>query len=196
MRIVQLPPTPVPGLRTVELTGADAPLVQHFFEVNPEYFLTTHGEPARPDEASEELRFELPDGLTCTDKMIVGYLDTEGALVALASVVVDLFAAGVWHIGLFIVATARHGSGHAQAIHQGLECWAKAGGAQWLRLGVVQGNARAERFWASLGYRQVRVRDGVEMGKRVNAIRVMIKSLAGGTTDEFLALVPRDRPET
>ncbi len=77
----------------------------------------------------------------------------------------DLLAPRVWHIGLFIVATARHGSGDAQALHRGLDRWAMSEGAAWLRLGGVQGNARAERFWASLGYFQTRTRSGITIGR-------------------------------
>ena len=77
----------------------------------------------------------------------------------------DLLAPRVWHIGLFIVATARHGSGDAQALHRGLDRWAMSEGAAWLRLGGVQGNARAERCWASLGYFQTRTRSGITIGR-------------------------------
>jgi GNAT superfamily N-acetyltransferase len=116
-------------------------------------------------------------------------------MVAMANVVTDLLATGVWHIGLFIVATARHGCGEARVLYRGLEDWARSHGAAWMRLGVVRGNARAERFWESLGYLETRTREGIEMGRRVNTVRVMVKPLAGGTLEQYLALVPRDRPE-
>jgi hypothetical protein len=35
----------------------------------------------------------------------------------------------------------------------------------------------------------------MQMGKLTNTVRVMVKLLAGGTIEEFLSLVPRDRPE-
>jgi hypothetical protein len=75
--------------------------------------------------------------------------------------------------------------------------WIAGNGARWVRLGVVAGNARAERFWHRAGYREVRRRQGVVMGERVNAVVVMVKSLAA--TDglsEYLAVVARDRPES
>jgi hypothetical protein len=65
----------------------------------------------------------------------------------------------------------------------------------WMRLVVVQGNARAERFWAKLGYRQTRAREGIERGKRINTVRMMIKPLGGRTVEEHLERVPRDRPD-
>lgn len=190
-----LPPSPLAALRTIELGPDDEPLLQRFFAENPAYFIAVHGEPACADEAHEEIHGLPPADWSFTKKWLIGYLDGVGSLVAVANVITDLLAPGVWHIGLFIVATSRHGSGDAQQLHHGLERWASGHGARWLRLGVVQGNARAERFWESMGYMQVRTREGVAMGKLTNTLRVMVKPLHGQTIEEFLALVPRDRPE-
>jgi len=195
MRTVQLPPSPIRTLRTIELTPEEEPLLQRFFEQNPEYFVAAYGEPAGPKEAHEAIHGKLPAGWGFTKKWLVGYLDEAGSLVAMANVVTDLLAKDVWHIGLFIVVTARHGTGDAQALNEGIERWARDNGAKWLRLGVVRGNARAERYWESLGYIQTRTREGVQMGKLTNTVRVMVKPLVGGSIEEFLSLVPRDRPE-
>ena len=195
MSIAELPASPIAGLRTVELGSGDEPLLQRFFEANPLYFLAVNGAPAGPGEAHEEIHGELPAGWAFTKKWVVGYLDADNQVVALANVVSDLLASGVWHIGTFIVATSRHGSGDAQVLYRGVEDWARANGARWLRLGVVQGNVRAERFWEALGYVETRTRAGVEMGRLTNTLRVMVKPLAGGTLEQYLQLVPRDRPE-
>ena len=72
----------------------------------------------------------------------------------------------------------------------------RGNGALWLRLGVVEGNVRAERFWERSGYWDIRKRQRVEMGKRLNALHVMAKPLAAGSVAEYLALVARDRPES
>lgn len=194
MPTTPLPSSPIPGLRTVEITSADEPVLQCFFDANPQYFLAVQGQPAAADEAHEEIHGELPPGWRCTKKWLVGCVDAQGSLQAMANVVSDLLAPGVWHIGLFIVATARFGTGDAQALYRGLETWASADGANWMRLGVVQGNVRAERFWEALGFVQTRTRSGVEMGKLTNTLRVMVKPLAGGTLEQYLSLVERDRP--
>lgn len=88
-----------------------------------------------------------------------------------------------------------YGRGEAQALYRCLESWAHDNGALWLRLGVVHGNTRAERFWERQGFIQVRLRSGVSMGKLTNTLRVMFKPLAGGSIAQHLALVERDRPE-
>ena len=85
--------------------------------------------------------------------------------------------------------------GDAQRPMSGIEQWAAAYGAAWVRSGVVRGNARAERFWERLGYLEARTREGQQMRARTNTIRVMVKPLAGGCMDEYLRLLSRDRPD-
>jgi len=174
-----------PTLAAVELGPQDEARLQRFFDANPEYFLAIQGEPAAAHEAREELASEPPAGWTYTRRWLLGWAEADGTLAAMAHVVSDLLVRHVWHIGLFIVATGRHGTGDAQR-----------GGAHWLRLGVVRGNLRAERFWTARGYVETRTREGVQVGKQTNTVRVMVKPLAGGTVEEYLALVPRDRAET
>jgi hypothetical protein len=59
---------------------------------------------------------------------------------------------------------------------------------------VVQGRLRAERFWERQGYVTTKLREGVVMGQRINTLRVMVKPLSGNTVQDYLGLVPRDRP--
>jgi GNAT superfamily N-acetyltransferase len=183
------------SLRAVELGVEDIPKLQQFFELNPEYFVNVNGQPPTSSEAHEEVHGTLPEGWPFTRKWIIGFLDEADSLVGMANVVTDLLAPRVWHIGLFIVATQLHGSGVAHSLYRHLESWARYSGAQWLRLGVVDGNIQAERFWEKCGFVEVRKRRGVEMGKAVNTLRVMAKPLTGGVLPEYLALVARDRPE-
>ncbi|MEP7328489.1 MAG: hypothetical protein ABI777_04700 [Betaproteobacteria bacterium] len=76
-----------------------------------------------------------------------------------------------------------------------LETWMSTGGAHWLRRGVVAGNDRAERFLAAQGYQEVRRREAIPMGVRSNIVRVLVKPVAGGSLDDYLTLVARDRPD-
>jgi GNAT superfamily N-acetyltransferase len=190
-----LPASPIPSLAVIELTAEHEPLLQRLFEANPDYFLTVQGEPARPDEAFQEIHDSPPADIPFTRQWVIGYQRADGALIAVTSVVADIFAEKVWLIGLFLIDTSRRGSGDAQALYRSIEEWVIAQGGHWLRLGVVIGNQRAERFWASRGFVETRIREGYRIGDQLNRLRVMAKPLAGGTLDEYLALVARDRPE-
>ena len=179
------------------LGQGDAAELQRFFDANPEYFLSVDGEPPARDAAAHELVDFPPAGMPYRAMLLLGASDGDdrsGALTAMATVVEGFIADPVWHIGLFIVATSLHGSGAAQEIHCALERWMVERGASWVRLGVVAGNARAERFWERSGYVETRRRGPMVMGRKTNVLRVMVKPLAGGSVDEYLALVERDRP--
>ena len=190
-----LPRSPISGLRTVELTIEHAPLLQRFFDRNPAYFLATSGGSAEAGEATEEIADPLPADMNYTKKWVIGYVDGSGELAAMATVIADLLAPSVQHVGTFIVATDRHGSGDAQRLYGALEAWARDAGGAWMRLGVVLGNIRAERFWTSQGYLPVRQRHDIQMGPRTVTVQVMYKPLRGGSRDEYLELVPRDRED-
>lgn len=190
-----------PALAARRLARAETPLLQAFIDANPEYWLRISDAPPRPDEAEDELQSRPPPELSYREHFDIGFWH-EGAdgsapeLQGFAIVDSDLVLAGCWHIALFIVATRLHGSGLATRCYAALEDWARTGGARWLRLGVVRGNAPAERFWERQGFVQLRLREGVAAGKRLNTVRVMLKPLvADAGIADYLARVERDRPE-
>lgn len=194
MMPIPLPRSPLPELTTIELTPDREGVLQRFFEANPEYYDDFYGGPPGPTEAHEEIHGPLPPGWSYTKKWLIGYQDSTGELAAMAHVVSDLLAPKVWHIGFFVIATSRRGSGLAGPLYDSLEQWMRDNGAEWLRLGVVAGNTRGERFWESHGYIETRIRTEVPYRQRTQTMRVMYKPLAGGTLEEYLALVERDRP--
>jgi hypothetical protein len=177
-----------------ELAAADMAALQQFFEDNPEYFLAVEGRPPLPCAAQEEFDDVPPPGMTYSRKWMLGFFDPMQRMSAMAVVLSDFLAPGIWHIGLFITAASNHGTGRSQTIYAGLEQWIGENGAQWLRLGVVRGNVRAERFWFRQGYAEVRQRGPMAMGLRHNMLRVMVKPCSGQATTDYLAIVERDRP--
>ena len=176
-----------------EMADGDVALLQRFFEENPEYHLAIDGTAPGPDAAQEEFDSAPPSGWRFDKKWLLRFADAEGRMVGTADLLENLFVDGVWHIGLFIIATRLHGTGRAW--YDALEAWLRAQGCTWIRLGVVAGNARAERFWEKCGYREVRQRLAVPMGRKHNDVRVMVKPLAGGSLREYLSAVARDRPD-
>ncbi|HUQ29362.1 MAG TPA: GNAT family N-acetyltransferase [Usitatibacter sp.] len=182
--------------RATQLGEDDLARLQAFFDANPEYDLAVYGTPPAPSKARDEFDEEIPSGFSYERQWMLKFTRTDGTLVGMASVVSNMMAEAVWHVGLFIVATHLHGTGASREIYAALEAWMRERGARWLRLGVVVGNKRAERFWEGFGYVEVRRRLSLEMGQRVNDLRVMAKPLAGGAIAEYLAMVARDRPES
>ena len=177
------------------LTRIDTARLQRFFDANPAYFQLLGGAPAGPDEAAELFDDLPPAGWPYTRVWHVGCADAHGDLVAMADLVADLLAPAVWHVGLFIVATDRHGSGDADRLWQALAGWMQAQGAEWLRLGVVAANPRAMRFWLRQGFIPLRVRKGVEIGDRLHTVQTLARPVSEGRIEDYLRLVPRDLPQ-
>ncbi|HEY1091977.1 MAG TPA: GNAT family N-acetyltransferase [Burkholderiaceae bacterium] len=179
--------------RTIEL--ADLPALQAFFDANPAYHEFAYGEPPPANEAQREWQDRPPAGMPYESAQLIQFLGADVSMQAMASVVRGFFAPAVWHLGLFIVATSLHGSGRAQAIYAALERWMREQGAQWLRLGVIIGNARGEPFWLRQGFQELRQRGPADYGRRSHMLRVLMKPLNGGSVADYLALVARDRPD-
>ncbi len=178
------------------LVASDVPALQLFFEENPEYFLAVNGDPPRESEAQEEFDDLPPAEMSFNKKWLIGFTEESGKLVGFAGILSDILAAHVWHVGTFIVATSLHGTGVALTFYEAMESWMASNGAQWVRLGVVEGNVKAERFWRKLGYSEVRKRIGIQMGSRTNTVRVLVKPLSNGTIAQYLSLVERDNPNS
>jgi RimJ/RimL family protein N-acetyltransferase len=167
--------------------------LQRFYEANPGYFERVEGAAPGPTRAREELFGLPPMSWPFTRKLLIAFRDRAGAIVGVAEMICDFFSKGVWHFGFFLVADGLHGSGVPHALYAHLEAWMRAQGARWLRLGVVRGNPRAERFWEKVGYVDVAERRDYPQGTLRHTLRVMAKPLAGGGIEEYRALVPRDR---
>jgi RimJ/RimL family protein N-acetyltransferase len=182
------------AVRARVLRADEVPALQRLFEANPEYFLAIHGIPPRADEAQQEFDDVPPAWMNYGARWVIGLVDEAGALVGTAGVLSDFLVPGVWHVGLFMLASERHGSGLAAALYSAMEAWMQRGGARWVRLGVVQGNAKAEAFWAKMGFIETRKRFDADTGVRRHTLRVCVKPLAGQTVEGYLALMERDRP--
>jgi RimJ/RimL family protein N-acetyltransferase len=184
------------ALAAFELGERDLDALQQLYEACPGYFVLAMGDPPGSDAARKTLESRPPEDWAWSRKWTIGFRETGTELVAMADLVADLLAPGVWHVGLFMVPERLHGRGFGWRAYAALEAWMREQGAHWLRLGVIEGNARAERFWEASGYVEVRKRASVTMGRQSNTVRVMVKPLAGGAVADYLAVVDRDRPQS
>jgi GNAT superfamily N-acetyltransferase len=185
----------VGDIRIVVLSAEDVPAIQRLYEANPEYSLQVMGRLPKPNDAHDDFHDLPPPDIPLRAQWMWGFINSHDELVGVAGIVADLFAPTVWHIGYFMVETKRHGTGAARAIYDVIETYIRDQGAKWLRLGVVIGNARAEKFWASCGYTEVRQRGNYQLGDLTHTVRVLVKPLDGAPIDAYLALVARDRPD-
>ncbi len=184
------------GYRLVEIGAADIATLQQFYEANPQYNLIVAGCPPHATLAHEDFYERPPPEFPMTKKIMIAMVDSNGEMLGIADIVSDLFVTHVWHIGFFMVATARYGSGLAGHFYQALETWMAQQGARWIRLGVVADNPRGKKFWQRNKYQKVRTRESFyQNAGRTHTLDVLVKPLADNNVHDYLALVVRDRPE-
>jgi hypothetical protein len=99
--------------------------LQAFYDANPEYWKLTHGHGPQPNAAEEGFDVQPPADMTYTslpDWLI--RLRGSDRIVGQVAVATDLMAAGVTHLGFFMIETARHASGFGDELYAAYERWA------------------------------------------------------------------------
>ena len=165
------PTTCFPSFEAVRLTSADAPRLQRFLMECEDYFLMISGEAAGPQEAEEEL-LRLPPGKSLDDKVFMGLQEADGRLAGVFDVVKDYPEPGIWYLGLLLLHPAKRSQGHGEAIHAQLCACIRSQGGSAIRLGVVERNESALRFWTQRGYRELE-RKPFQAGRLTHTVRVM-----------------------
>ncbi|MEG3170543.1 GNAT family N-acetyltransferase [Sphingomonas sp. LB3N6] len=136
------------------LTKHDAGDVADLYARCADYFTLQDGEAATLADAIE-LFCDVPEEKSPADQTILGWRGENG-LIAVTAILRDYPSDGVWYLGFMIVDAAARGRGIGRSIHDTIEQWAVDRGAQEIRLAVLEVNEAAERFWRSLGYRELR----------------------------------------
>ena len=185
-----------------EFRPDEVPRLQAFFDANPGIFIVVNGRPPQPDEAQTAFDAMPPPHLAFSRRWFLGLFHrktaeqaAEAPLAGVAIVNSNLGAPGVWHLALFFVEGALQGRGVASEFYAAMEAWVRGQGAQWLRLGVVEGNLRAQRFRSREGFQAVRSREGIDTGGRLNTVHVLVQPRTDQTDlARYLELTPCDRP--
>ncbi len=159
-------------------------VAQDFLEANPAFSEMLAGRPPLADEASHELT-DFPASVRPADAYVIG-LRLAGEIVGFAGVLRSWPVEGVSQITLFQIAESQQGSGAAHVIHAALDRWMiDAFAPRWLRLGVVEVNARGRRFWERVGYHEIERKPGFELGHLTHTLLIMIKSVQGGDDEDY-----------
>ena len=173
-----LSPFSLPGTAVRALTTADLPALQALLERCADFNLLVSGEPPQPGDAAELLA-EHPPGRLPEDKIVFGVYDPGDALLGVLDLAWHYPRSGVWWIGLLLLDPASRGQGLGRQVYYAFEDWACRNGAEEIRLGVVERNEKALRFWERMGFQVIDKRPPVRMGVLEQVVVVMKKIPAG-----------------
>lgn len=178
------------------LTEDEAEDVAELYARCADYFQLQDGEAATLADVIEMFS-DVPDEKSAMDQTVLGWRD-DGRLYALAAILRDFPADGIWYLGFMIVDPAKRRQGIGRSIYQTIEQWAAGRGAREMRLSVLEVNEGADRFWRSLGYKELR-RVGPHTFKtlrhrRIELARALSNVAVGVDSKAMVAAFPFDHP--
>ncbi|HHY64973.1 MAG TPA: GNAT family N-acetyltransferase [Clostridiaceae bacterium] len=136
------------------LNSADENLVQDLCERCSDYYLLAEGR--LPDKkAGHGILSDLPPGKESSDKFVYGVFNPDNVLVAVADIVRNYREEGEWMLGLLLIDPNERGSGLGRIIHEYIKNMVREQGGVKIRIGVLEDNIRAVKFWTGLGYSEV-----------------------------------------
>lgn len=135
-----------------------------------EYFMLCENK--RPTTKTlEEILTEVPEGYSTEDKVVIEVLEGD-KVVGLIDILRGYPDKKAWMIGLLLIAPEFRRLGYGKLIHKEIKRMAKADGAERLRIGVVEENLKAHRFWRKLEYDCVK-KSRVDFGGLLKGIIIM-----------------------
>jgi GNAT superfamily N-acetyltransferase len=143
------------GYPVVRLTPADAADLQDLFERCTDFHELSEGGPTRSTAGAEEL-VARPAGKELADKFSFGIYAPAGGLVGFLDLMRDYPAESEWWIGLLMLDPAVRGGGLGGRIYRAAAEWVSAQGGAMIRIGVLEQNPDAMRFWQRQGFLELR----------------------------------------
>lgn len=138
-----------------------------------------HGEIDVPMNAAEELFDDLPQGKTNEDKMIIGLFKREGEIIGIIEALRGYPDKDCWFIGQMMLNPAYRENGMGRNFYLGYERWVCNQGISKIRLGVLQENKRAYRFWQELGFEKIYTKENYKIKEKETTVYVMEKNSCG-----------------
>lgn len=116
-----------------------------------DYYLLDKGAPADSDEAQKILDAR-PEGKSHEDQFNIGVFSETSKLVALIHIIKDYPKENVWMLGLMLVDPKERNNRLGTLIHREIVSRVKDRNGHTIRIGVLDNNIKALKFWDSLGY--------------------------------------------
>ncbi len=160
----------------LEITPEDMPALQALLECSADYYNLIENHAPGPD-AAISLVNDGPPGWGMENKILIGIFSQGGTLVAVLEGMRHYPRQNIFWIGLLLVDPSRRGQGLGERIMTGFEGWARSQGARQIRLGVVDVNKKALRFWQRIGFEQVGKKGSLYLGQQEHVVYGMKKKL-------------------
>jgi RimJ/RimL family protein N-acetyltransferase len=144
-------------LSALQLNSGHLARIQNLFEKCEDFFILVSGKPSEPN-AANDLLMEIPPETKLENKYVIGFIDKNSNLVGLLDAMNGYPKPGIWFIGLLLFVPDERRKGYGEMVMKGFKKWILSLGAVEVRLGVVEQNKQAIRFWEKMGFTLLEIR--------------------------------------
>jgi RimJ/RimL family protein N-acetyltransferase len=142
------------GYKIERLLKENNNIVARLCEKCSDYYMLSGGDlPSKED--IDTMFTDLPPNKNLEDKFLLGVYESD-ELVGMVDIIKNFPTIGEWSLGLMLIDPDKRGSGLGEIIHKTLIGWAKDLGAKTFRIGVIENNQKAFKFWSNLGYTKIK----------------------------------------
>ncbi len=154
------------------LSSKDIPVIQTIFEKCEDYLLLVDGCEVNQNTGKNEY-FSLPPGKTENDKAVIGIFDENNEVISYIDSIKDYPEKDSYWIGLFLVDPLQRSKGIGKKIISDFLIYIKNEGARYVKLGVVEENEKAYKFWKKIGFETYDITEPREFGKKTHRVYKM-----------------------
>ncbi len=141
-----------------------------------DFSILVTGESTLPN-AAKDLLMECPPGIELENKYVIGLIDRKGVLIGLLDAVNGYPKPGIWFIGLLLFSPDHRQKGLGKKTLEEFEKWILSQGATEVRLGVVEANKAAIRFWKKMEFHLLEKRPPAKFGLKEQKVLVFQRIL-------------------
>ncbi len=133
--------------------------------------------PPTPENIRNNFSQEETGENEATEQLSLGLFTPSGKIAGLIHALQDYPDKGCWFLGLLLLEPSSRGQGQGEKIYQAFEKWAGESGANRIRLGVLEQNKGAIKFWKRMGFKEIERREPKKFGEKESVVYVMEKRL-------------------
>ena len=123
-------------------------------------------------DAGHDILFGLPPDKELEDKFVFGVYTENNYLIAVIDLIKDYKNPGEWTMGLMMIDPNERGKGLGKILNDYVKTWVSESQGKLLRIGVVEENYRAYKFWREVGYEETN-RVKAKYGNKEHVVIVM-----------------------
>ncbi len=155
----------------------DLNILQVLCEDCIDYYEMNGGKKEDLVNAAKDLFNDLPPGKELKDKRIIGLFDNENRLIGIIEYIMGFPEVKTWYIGQMMISQKIRENGLGEKFLKEYLKNIQNCDVKKSRLGVLQENVKAYRFWYKMGFETVEIRDNYEIGDKVTKALIMEKVL-------------------